>query len=351
MRTKAAPRFNHTQGYALHLNKPLPLLDCVRFMKLPREIAVMTLPNATLFPQALLPLYIFEPRYRQMLADALHSALIGVVLRTEGMIARDADTTDSATAKFKSSLAVVRKDGDRLLEAANLVDIGFNSLQNHHFGEALTWLQQGANVARAIGARMQLEMALGNAGWAYQNLGDFDSALANFQEAERLAQEVGLTSHRVVWLQDAGLAQYRLGNLDEARKYDEQALHFAQTLPAEKEVDQIANIESNLALLLYEQSQYANATRYSEAAVAMAAKSKDTLVISYALYTQGLVAARLESDAESERILMSAWKQVADADVRADIESAMAKLYASRQQVGQAELWFRRSVETFEDKR
>lgn len=42
-------------------------------MRLPREIAVMTLPNATLFPQALLPLYIFEPRYRQMLADALSS--------------------------------------------------------------------------------------------------------------------------------------------------------------------------------------------------------------------------------------------------------------------------------------
>src|SRR5271166_4326980 len=42
-------------------------------MKLPREVPVMTLPNATLFPQALLPLYIFEPRYRQMLLDSLHS--------------------------------------------------------------------------------------------------------------------------------------------------------------------------------------------------------------------------------------------------------------------------------------
>src|SRR2546425_13122110 len=42
-------------------------------MKMPREVPIMTLPNATLFPQALLPLYIFEPRYRQMLADALHS--------------------------------------------------------------------------------------------------------------------------------------------------------------------------------------------------------------------------------------------------------------------------------------
>ena len=42
-------------------------------MKLPSEVPVMTLPNATLFPQALLPLYIFEPRYRRMLADSLNT--------------------------------------------------------------------------------------------------------------------------------------------------------------------------------------------------------------------------------------------------------------------------------------
>ena len=39
----------------------------------------MTLRNATLFPQALLPLYIFEPRYRRMLADALHSHRMFIV--------------------------------------------------------------------------------------------------------------------------------------------------------------------------------------------------------------------------------------------------------------------------------
>lgn len=42
-------------------------------MDLPSEVPVMTLPSATLFPQALLPLYIFEPRYRQMLCDSLKS--------------------------------------------------------------------------------------------------------------------------------------------------------------------------------------------------------------------------------------------------------------------------------------
>lgn len=38
---------------------------------LPEELPVMTLPNVTFFPQALMPLHIFEPRYRQMLKDVL----------------------------------------------------------------------------------------------------------------------------------------------------------------------------------------------------------------------------------------------------------------------------------------
>ena len=42
-------------------------------MELPSFVPVMTLPSATLFPQALLPLYIFETRYRRMLADSLKS--------------------------------------------------------------------------------------------------------------------------------------------------------------------------------------------------------------------------------------------------------------------------------------
>lgn len=40
-------------------------------MKIPGTMAVMALPGAVLFPGAMLPLYIFEQRYRKMLADAL----------------------------------------------------------------------------------------------------------------------------------------------------------------------------------------------------------------------------------------------------------------------------------------
>lgn len=37
----------------------------------PEQVPVMPLPGAVLFPHALLPLYIFEPRYREMLEHAL----------------------------------------------------------------------------------------------------------------------------------------------------------------------------------------------------------------------------------------------------------------------------------------
>jgi Lon protease-like protein len=48
---------------------------------LPKHVPVMPLPGALLFPHALLPLYIFEPRYRQMLQHALtHHRMFCVAL-------------------------------------------------------------------------------------------------------------------------------------------------------------------------------------------------------------------------------------------------------------------------------
>ena len=52
---------------------------------LPSEIPIFPLPNAVLFPTALLPLHVFEPRYRAMVTDAPESErLIGLVMLRPG---------------------------------------------------------------------------------------------------------------------------------------------------------------------------------------------------------------------------------------------------------------------------
>jgi Lon protease-like protein len=54
-------------------------------VRLPKQIPVMPLPNAILFPRVLLPLYIFEPRYKQMLADCLNGErMFAVALLRKG---------------------------------------------------------------------------------------------------------------------------------------------------------------------------------------------------------------------------------------------------------------------------
>lgn len=48
-------------------------------ISVPAEIPVMTLANVVLFPQAILPLHIYEPRYRKMLEDVLDGDRLFVV--------------------------------------------------------------------------------------------------------------------------------------------------------------------------------------------------------------------------------------------------------------------------------
>ncbi len=56
-------------------------------IELPAEVPVMVLPGTLLFPNALLPLYIFEPKYRAMLAHALAGPRMFCVVQTRPKVA------------------------------------------------------------------------------------------------------------------------------------------------------------------------------------------------------------------------------------------------------------------------
>jgi ATP-dependent Lon protease len=73
---------------------------------LPDEVPVMTLPNTAFFPQALMPLHIFEPRYRQMLRDVLISNRLFAVagLNLDGLT----DTEHSEPPHRVASVGIIR---------------------------------------------------------------------------------------------------------------------------------------------------------------------------------------------------------------------------------------------------
>jgi Lon protease-like protein len=94
-------------------------------MELPSFIPIFPLPNVVLFPDVPLPLHIFEPRYREMVRDALAGpGLIGMVLLRDdwrddyhgapevyrtGCVGRIVETTPLPDGKFNIVLAGIRE--------------------------------------------------------------------------------------------------------------------------------------------------------------------------------------------------------------------------------------------------
>ena len=92
-------------------------------MKVPSEVPVMILPETTLFPQMTLPLRIFEPRYRRMLADVLEGGrMFAVALRNPKL---KSETPMSIGGLGLVSVSVEQPDGTSLLTLLGLARVEF----------------------------------------------------------------------------------------------------------------------------------------------------------------------------------------------------------------------------------
>jgi CHAT domain-containing protein len=292
-----------------------------------------------------------ELHVARRLAESENSSLIGEVLHAEAQVQRDAGHWNDALHAFDASLAIARAHDAGWLVAADLVDLGDLHLESGHYDKALQFSREAEAAARSIQANTQIDLALGNMGWAYVNLGEFELGLNSLKAADRLAQEIGQISYRVNWLEDAGVAEYCLRNLAEARGFEEQALGLAATLPSAEANDDLVNIYTNLALLSYKDGRYDAAKDYSDQALRLSRSSANRQIIAYPVFLEGLIVAHQARNGEAGRLLKRAHDLTTDSGTRTEIENALAHFHEDRQEIPQAEAWYRRSIDSFEHNR
>lgn len=93
-------------------------------MDLPAQIGVMTLPGVTLFPQSMLPLYIFEPRYRLMLQESLEThRLFCVAMRRPGS-ARETPEAVAGVGLIRASVGHGNGASHLILQGLTRVKLG-----------------------------------------------------------------------------------------------------------------------------------------------------------------------------------------------------------------------------------
>jgi CHAT domain-containing protein len=290
-----------------------------------------------------------ELQEARRLSDASHSALNGEVLRTEAVVQHYRGHWTEAEELSRESLKVAREQRDSFLEATDLLNLGFEALKLEHYDEGLAWSKEAADIARPLQARSVIQAALGNMGVAYSALGDFEKALSNFQQAEQAAKLIGATSTQIDWLWSAGAAYYNLGNLNAATKDYEEALRDALAINSPEE---IAGIRTQLAFLLYQERQFDAAKTQSEEAIRVARSSGDQPGELDPMFLLALLATRQENGRAAEQMLMQVYEKSGEPpSLRWDIENALANLYAGKHQTARADLWYRKSIRTFEDQR
>lgn len=97
---------------------------------LPDRVPVMPLPNALLFPHALLPLHIFEPRYQRMLSEALsqHRMFCVALLKQDHVDWRSTDDFFHVAGVGLIRACVERGDG-----TSNLILQGLRRVRLYRF--------------------------------------------------------------------------------------------------------------------------------------------------------------------------------------------------------------------------
>ena len=99
-------------------------------VEIPREVPVMTLSQTVLFPQAMMPLFIFEPRYREMLSTVLEGDRIFAVAALDE---RDVDAEVLETPYSIAGVGVVRACKQNPDGTSNLILQGLARVEFENF--------------------------------------------------------------------------------------------------------------------------------------------------------------------------------------------------------------------------
>ena len=285
----------------------------------------------------------------QRLAEVNHSPLLAEVLQATGNIALHRSQIQIAEQAFTKSLEIARQQGDQVLQATDLLDLGDVALESERFGDALDRFNASSQIAQSIHAQAVLEQDLGNIGWAYYKLGDYEVALTKTRQAEEQAEKLGASLTPIFWLKHASLCRQQLGDLSGADADYQKALVDAQRIGNKR---LISGIYWGIALVDMQRGQLDAAKLQAEQAYEAAAVSGDKLTALDATLLQGLIAERQHNDTQAMLKFKEAYQGSSGSpSIRWNIENAIAKLNARGVNPKQAEAWFRKSIATFEAER
>jgi CHAT domain-containing protein len=279
-------------------------------------------------------------------STALDSPMKSEVLTAQGLLLMEKGEYAKAQEQFRASLESARQRNDQFVEAMASLNLSYVELQQEHWDQAIDWSETTYKTGASIGARLVMERALGNRGWANYKIGDLDQALALFSGAERQATELGSEIDQVRWLTTAGYVYMDAGELSVAENNYQKALDLARKINAK---ENISDALVSLAFVTVQTGQLDLAKKYSDEAISMARADGNRVDELYPLLASGQIAARQHDSSQAERTFLEvANDPKVDPSLKWEAQHELANLYADENRTSDADKAYRTTLETFE---
>jgi CHAT domain-containing protein/Tfp pilus assembly protein PilF len=276
-------------------------------------------------------------------------ATCGGTIRARGLMALEQGQLSTARHYLLESLNFARSHDNRWLEANALVNLGAIAIQEEHYDEALDWSKSAYNSSLDLGNENRAQVALGNIGWAYFELGDSDRAMQLLLEAQQGARKLGNIRDEEKWLNTAGYVRQDMDDLRRAIDSYNQALVLARRINSKEDI--IDSLEL-LAHLSIEMGNLDQADVYVQQLIPLVRATENRLDDLDVLLAQGKIAAARSQDSKAEADFRAVeTDRDSQTSMRLGAEHELARLYERRGDMASADRMYKTALTTFEQAR
>jgi CHAT domain-containing protein len=299
--------------------------------------------------QQQLPLAEQKIRRAETLCATVETVACGEVLSARAIQESRNGQFAEARESFLKALWFARSHNDPWLEARSTLNLGFMALQVDHYDEAVDWSMAASREAIASGYENTAQIAAGNLGWAYFELGDDERALEQFETAEKSAARIGNIRYQLKWLSTAGYV-YRHSN-DWARATDSyrRALELAKQINSKED---IGNSLEDLAHLSIDSGRLDEASNYLDQMQPLMRGSVARMDALDVMLAQGRIEAARHEYAKARADFRTIRNDPASLmTLRLSASFELAKLLESENNVADAEQMYKATLATYETAR
>ena len=280
------------------------------------------------------------------LAVAKHPDLLGEVFLAKGAVRFLFGDSAAAAVAYSEALQTGRKQQDPFVEAPALSGLGLVATREEHYDESIDLDQSAVTLARSVGAQNTLATTLGNMGWCYRRLGDFENALELYKQAEDVSARTGQIGLRLYWLTGTSNVYYQQHNYEAAEAVLARGLDLARNRGNKRTLTEYMN---DLAEIELEIGRIESAEKHYEEAIRLEQGSLDRSELLASQLVRGRIDAQKQDYVQAEKSFREVIKDPkADTSQRWEAEARLARVYADMGRSADAEAEFRRSVAVIE---